>query len=408
MQVITVSCAGCGHPMKFAADKAGRKAKCPKCATLLTVPAANGPAAAGAAGGSGLPGADDEDGAYGVVIDSELEERRRQLEEEDRKRRKELKKKKAPKVQKKYKSLPEEEAWEKVHFGLLFIFLGTTLWAFSHLLQGMWVSLGSVEFTDYGRLTTELIEESMNRRAAAGAPAIPEDGHFWDFSQYHFLVALAAGRGFASFAKLCLALNLIFYPITQILWFVGCILCLPVPRHHGALGQLILMMVLGGFNALFFLFFRLLPTLGVYRWYVIPYFIPEVMFTEYNMERVYPFFMLWSPTPFWESILAIVLQFTLFLQPIVGVIFIWSCATTLKASRVEENAAGVCVTGLGQYYIWLSYLMIALCGTTPVLVGVLRVLYILWYSFLMMFIVRYALLTWRCRDLLYSRLYPGS
>ena len=39
--------------------------------------------------------------------------------------------------------------------------------------------------------------------------------------------------------------------------------------------------------------------------------------------------------------------------------------------------------------------MIAICGTTPVLVTTLRVLYIAWYGFLMMFIVRFALLTWR-------------
>ncbi len=141
---------------------------------------------------------------------------------------------------------------------------------------------------------------------------------------------------------------------------------------------------------------------------MIPYFIPEVMFTEYNMERVYPFFMLWSGSPFWESLLAIFLQFVYFLQPIVGVIFIWSCANSLKAERVEDNAAGVTQLGFGQYFIWLCYLMISLCGTTPVLVDVLRGLYIVWYGFLMMFIVRYALLTWRCRDMLFARLYPGE
>jgi hypothetical protein len=386
--------------MKFAADKAGKKAKCPKCATLLTVPepSANGPA----------PTGQEPEEAYGVVVDNELAERRRQLEEEDRKRQKELKKKKAPKLKKKYKSLPDEDLWEKVHFGLLFIFLGTCVWAFSHLLTGMWVSLGTVEHRDFARMTTTQIEDSMHRRQERGEAPIPEDGRFWEFSQYHFLVAIAAGRGFASFAKLCLAVNLILYPIQQILWFIGCLLCLPVPRHHGTLGLLITMMVLGGINGLVYLFFRLLPTVGAYQWFLIPYIIPEVMFTEYNMERVYPFFMLWSPSPFWESILAIFLQFINYLQPIIGVIFLWCCATSLKAQRVEENAEGVCVTGWGQYYIWLSFLMIALCGTTPVLVDVLRVLYILWYGFLMMFIVRYALLTWRCRDLLYSRLYPGG
>jgi hypothetical protein len=389
--------------MKFAADKAGKKAKCPKCKTILTIPAAeqaNGPVAA-------TP-SDDDDAGYGVIVDHELEERRRQEEEAERKRLKELRKKKAPKVQKKFKSLPDAEAWEKVQFGLLFIFLGTCVWALTHMLQGMWIGLGSVEFTDHSRLVTELIERQMAARVDRGDPPIPEDGRFWEFSTYHLLVAMAAGRGFVGFAKFCLIVNLILYPIQQILWIVGFLLCLPVPRHHGTMGLLITTVVLGGFNLIFFFFFRLLPTTGLYRYYLIPYFIPEVMFTEYNMDRVYPFFMLWSPSPFWESILAIFLQFVNTLQPVIGVIFLWCCATSLKATRVEDNANGVAQTGFSQYFLWLAFLMIALCGTTPVLVWVLRILYVMWYSALLMFIVRYALLTWRCRDLLESRLNPGG
>ncbi len=378
--------------MKFAADKAGRKAKCPKCNTILTVPK---PAEAN--GGAAKPAVEEETG-YGVVVDKQLEEKRRQLEEAERIRQKEVKKKKAPKIQKKFKSLPEAELWEKVHFGLLFLFLGTCVWAFTHLLQGMWVALGTVEHTDYARLVTELIERQD--------PVIPERGQFWNFSQFHFLVALAAGRGFAGFAKICLIVNLILYPIQAILWLVGGILCLPVPRHHGTMGQLIFMMVLGVFNAAFFLFFRLLPTTGIYRYYLIPYFIPEVMYTEYNMERVYPFFMLWSPSPFWEAILAIFLQFVYYLQPIIVCTFIWSCASTLKADRLEQQAAGVSASGFAQYFAWLAFLMIALCGTTPVLVATLRVLYIVWYSALLMFIVRHALVIWSCRDVIATRLNP--
>jgi hypothetical protein len=64
--------------------------------------------------------------------------------------------------------------------------------------------------------------------------------------------------------------------------------------------------------------------------------------------------------------------------------------------------------GLNQYAIWMLYVMIALCGTTPVLVMFLRVLYILWYAALLMFIVRYTLLMWRGRDLIDSRLNPGG
>jgi hypothetical protein len=391
METISVSCTACGHAMKFGADKAGRKAKCPKCENVLTVPV-NGAAAPGAAQA-------EEDAGYGVVIDHELAELRAKREEADRLRQKEEKKKKAPTVKKKYKSLPEAELWEKVHFALIFIFLGSCLWAFMHLLQGCWVALGTVEYVDYARLVTRLIENQ-------DPPIIPERGQFWGFSQYRYLVSLAAGSTFANFAIFCLIVNLLLYPIQVILWFIGYILALPVPRHHGTLGQLIFIMVLGGFNVLFYLIFRVLPTTGLFKYYLIPYFIPEVMLTEYNMERVMPLFMLWSASPFWESLLAVFLQFVVFLEPILGVVFLWTIAKSLKDDRIGDNAAQITAVGFGQYFFWVAFLMIALCGTTPVLVWVLRVLYIMWYASLMMFIVRYALLTWRIRDLLAFRLYP--
>jgi hypothetical protein len=402
MEVIKFSCA-CGHAMKFAADKAGRKAKCPKCTAIITVPKgdqANGPAA--------LSEDEEGEGAYGIIVDKELEERRRQIDEENLERLKEARRKKAPKIVKKFKSLPDSELWEKVHFGLLFLFLGGCVWAFTHMLLGMWVGLGTVERSDYSKMVTELIERDMARRVERNEPAIPDDGHFWDFSEFHLLVAIPAGRGFVGFAKFCIVVGLILFPIQQILWMVGYILCLPVPRHHGALGQLILLMILNVLNLLFFLFFRLLPITGLYRFYLIPFLFPEIMYTEYNMERIYPIFMLLSWSPFWESLLSMFLQFCLYLEPVVGAIFVWTCSTTLKATTVEEKAEGVVKNGLSQYTIWLGYLMIALCGTTPVLVATLRVLYLLWYSALMMFIIRYALLMWRGRELIDSRLNPGG
>lgn len=40
MSTITFNCTKCGQAMRVGADKAGRKAKCTKCATILTIPAA--------------------------------------------------------------------------------------------------------------------------------------------------------------------------------------------------------------------------------------------------------------------------------------------------------------------------------------------------------------------------------
>src|SRR6266853_213857 len=106
MEVIKFSCA-CGHAMKFAADKAGRKAKCPKCTAIITVPGGEG-----ANGPAGAANVDEGEGAYGVIVDKELEERRRQIDEEELERQKEARRKKAPKIVKKFKSLPDAQLWE--------------------------------------------------------------------------------------------------------------------------------------------------------------------------------------------------------------------------------------------------------------------------------------------------------
>jgi hypothetical protein len=73
---------------------------------------------------------------------------------------------------------------------------------------------------------------------------------------------------------------------------------------------------------------------------------------------------------------------------------------------VEANAEGVTQTGFNQYFLWFCLLMFGLCGTTPVLIWVLRVFLWLWYGALLMFITRSALLLWRFRELLDTRLNP--
>src|SRR5256885_10974588 len=44
MSTITFTCYACNQVLKVAADKAGKKAKCVKCGTILTIPVAAGEA----------------------------------------------------------------------------------------------------------------------------------------------------------------------------------------------------------------------------------------------------------------------------------------------------------------------------------------------------------------------------
>jgi hypothetical protein len=402
MEAILVRCNACGHAMKVGADKAGRKAKCPKCEAVLTIPAADAPKPADPEPVTLAPAKppdddDDGDGSYGVTIDHDAAARLKRIEEEDRRRAKEAKKKKGPKVKRKFQALPDADEFEKVRLGLLFVFFGMLVWAFAHALHGLWVLMGYVEYHDYANMVMNQIRGQD-----------PGAARFWNINQLNLLLGMVAGQGFLGFAKVCLIVETILYYVTALLWFVGYFICLPVPRRYGAFGELITCMVLGVFNFFVVLFLRLLPVLGAYQYYLVPFVVPEVSLVEYNIERVFPYEVLWSGSPFWEMFLTLFLEFFLALQPTIFAMFVWSVGRAIKDSRVEENASSVTQLGFGQFFILFSFHMMSVCGTTPVLINVVRVLYVLWWAFLLMFIVRSALLLTRARYYLDLKVNPDA
>src|SRR2546425_12472853 len=48
MDAISFRCKSCQHPMKFSAEKAGKKTKCPKCGTVAVIQVEEAPPAAAA------------------------------------------------------------------------------------------------------------------------------------------------------------------------------------------------------------------------------------------------------------------------------------------------------------------------------------------------------------------------
>ena len=127
-------------------EKAGKRAKCPKCDAIVLIKAdadsKNGAAAAAppAEPAQSKPPEVEEVGEYGVAIDPELEElaRKRQAEE-DAKAKAKKERKKLPKVGRMVKAIPDAESWKKVLIGMLFVFAGTWVWLFCHVLQGSYV-----------------------------------------------------------------------------------------------------------------------------------------------------------------------------------------------------------------------------------------------------------------------------
>ena len=409
MESITLRCKMCKHAMKFSADKAGKRAKCPKCDAVNLIPAAAEPEPAPAAvpAPEAKPPVDDDEydakGAYDVFTDPDIAERQKKLQEEEEASRGPKKKdrKKLPKVGRKVKAIPDAESWSKVRLGMLFVFVGVWIWLGCHLLQGTYVVLGSVEFPEYA----SLVAENLEKRNDAEFPA---PGNTWDLDDLDIYLGMIGGRTFLNFARTCLTLASVFYFIQALLWVVGYGFCLPVPRRSAMFQHVLILLGLALFNMLMMFIFKLLPVFGAHGYVMIPYVVPEIVLTEYNMERMVPINVLWSGAPFWENTFNLILKFLFYLEPTFLSIFVWSAGIIIKDENIEKGGHGRVLMSLGTFFILVSFHLLSLCGSSPVLVQVLRVIYVLWYFFLIIFMLQYAMLLLKFRAVLYDKINPKN
>src|SRR4029077_3733863 len=115
MELISFRCTSCNQGLKVGADKAGRKIKCTKCGTPLTIPSPQREAP---------PPSEDEDDdkkGYAIASTPDVEP------ETETKSRKE--KVKAGPIERKLKTLPDLDLWEKVKTGLGVVSIGAYFWA---------------------------------------------------------------------------------------------------------------------------------------------------------------------------------------------------------------------------------------------------------------------------------------
>ncbi len=412
MDAIAVRCKSCQHTMKFSAEKAGTRAKCSKCEAMIVIQAeeeekkpdaAPVGAATPAAPPTPAPVDDDSTGAYGVWLDPELEERKLALIAE-REATKKKKDKPPPNVSRKVKAIPDADAWKSIRLGMYCQFLGCIIWAITHVLQGSYLLIGSTEFGEYASLAVEYLEMRDGEE-------FPDQGRVWDIDRLGFYLGIIAGRAFAGYARFCLTISAILYFLQAGLFTVGYFFYLPVPRKYGMFAQTLTMAALAIFNVLFAFVFKLLPVLGAHGYILIPYLTPEVVLTEYNMERTVPIHVMWSGggwACFWENMLTLMLRFGQYFEPAFGCIFLWSAGVAIKEPDIASRGRGQTELILGTFFVCLCFQLLSLCGASPVLVNVLRLLYGAWFAFLLMFILTYAGFLMQCRAVLLEKIHPKN
>lgn len=429
MDAISIRCKSCQHAMKFSPDKAGKKAKCPKCGSIVVInvdevakesaPPAAPPQDADMPKLEELPDivaetaranekdkvdlwTDDGPATYEAKVDEELVARQKALaEEEERKatQKKPKDKKKLPKVGRKVKALPDAESWKKVRMGLLFVSIACWVWLGTHLLQGSYVLLGSTEFSEYSNMISKYLSQRQD-------DPFPQPGHFWHVDELGLYLEMIGGKDWGPYAAVALTLATILYFLQAVMWAAGYGFCVAVPRRYGMFGQVIGLLGLAGINIILIFSLKLLPVLGVHNYVLIPYVVPEIVMTEYNFERIVPIHILFSAEPFWEHLLALFVRGIQYFEPTLMCIFIWSVGVAIKSPEIEAGGKRMTYWGLGTLFALLCFHVLSLAGGSNVLVTVLRVIYTCWYCFLLGFILNFSLVLMKTRSVLDEKINP--
>jgi hypothetical protein len=386
MEMMVHRCPSCQASLKFGKDKAGRRTKCPKCGGDVTLPRTEDAKA--------MNSDEDDAGGYGLALfDDEAEREKRELAHA-----KKAEKKLAERIKVRRKNIGDLDAWRRVYYGLLFILIGACVWGAWIGLHALVLFLGMVQGPEYG--------PNAERHLMMDVQPAPQPGVAPALNRPMFMLSLLSGTDNVETARVLLIVGQIFVMLQAILWMVGYGMCLSVENRFGTRGQLVFLFSLGGTNLLFNLFLRFLPLCGVVSYVLVPFFAPEIVMSEVNIERIVPLHVHWSSLPTLEIILALIVYLSMMLEPILIGIFIITIAQMIRDQPVEDKASGLVTMGFGVLFIMLCYQMYAVAGSSTVLVRFLRILYILWWGFQIGFVVRLATTCYSARELLKFYLYP--
>jgi hypothetical protein len=367
METITFRCTTCKFVLKVGADKAGRKAKCSKCGTLLVIPAGSdaGPPAppppAPAAGKKSTD--DDEEGDKTYQLKETAEPAQESPEPEKTSAPKVLQK--PGRIQtKKQARITNPQEWRRVGFGCKIIAVGLCMWLAGYGLYRLPLVLGMTAGEDYA--------EGATVRLSSGGG---------DLDLYGYAIAVIAGASWADamtwVARLSQVLMLLLYgPL-----LAGYVMCLVVPNRFGARLQLKVLLGLALVNALILIVFKLLPIFGVLHYTLIPFVMPELAMLEMNADRSESLVSFWLKVPFLEVFLAILLTLAHYLEPAMIATFVHTAGMGLKSEELEGRGMKAMMLGYSQLFIQTAWLMASLCGTSVVLLWALRFMYIVGAGF---------------------------
>ena len=414
METITFRCNACQHVLRVSADKAGRKAKCVKCGAPLTIPASNAeqtqeaalaPVAAkkegepakepalGLADPQPAPKPDTDDDEGGLTYELKDLPQRQEGDVRERDKKTPLPKGPGRRQVKKLSRITHARQWVRVSLGLQVVAAGLCVWLAAYLLYRVPLVLGLAAGEEY---TAQADERLLASPVDSGRPA--------DLNYCLYAVALLSGNSMADFMIWVVRLSQVLYLLMYLLLLGGYGLCLAAPNQYGTRLQIGVLFALALANALFGIAFKLLPMLGVYEYTILPIAVPEVELISLNagrMESIYTFWLRW---PILEVYWALLMTIMFCLEPAMIAVFVRSVARGLKSAVLEEKAMTAMKLAFSQIFVQIAWMLLALCGTSEVLLTVMRIVYMIGMGFFIGQLIYTILVLFTVRGVVFEQL----
>jgi hypothetical protein len=424
MELITFRCTSCNQGLKVGADKAGRRIKCTKCGTPLTVPAASPKESAAPAkpAPAAKPGGEDEDedggGIYSfegtasapqpappsprarppVEEDDEEQDRpaarrarrfRDEEEDEDEDEDEYEEDEDADEALRQRLMGDDEEddddedddegrppkkrgprakldpvAWGRVRVGLLLAVIAVGLLAGSALLHGIYVLIGVTAGNQYAKA---ILENHPNYGKTGDSEVVLSK----------LVVAMVGGTsGFD--ANLVLArLSQVLALLQDVVMIAACVFCLAAPGgRFGTKGLVIATLSVVFVSLIVGMVFKLLPLTGAMKFTLVPLLGAELPLLDAETDRLIPLQLLWGGgSPYAQVLLTLLVILVTNAGLVLFPLFLRAVGQWVKSDPVEDSAVNLARLTLAVVFAQVAYQLLAMTGTSEVLQIALKVIY---------------------------------
>ncbi len=275
----------------------------------------------------------------------------------------------------KIRNIGDLDVWRHIHLAFLLLGIGALIGMIGPVLQAVALLLAYLNGPEYSTTTLLSLYD-------AGDDTPMAIGQYEALDQITFALTYIYGSEYVGTCRTLLILGSVAGFIQLGLWMTAYVFAFfGAPERYAASKQPFTLMGIGFVNFLLLLLLIFLPLIAVFRTGIVPLLGPEMALCNSGLGRKLPLHVFWSPTPAldtWISLIALTFRY---LEPMLIGVWMWTIGMNLREEEVSNRGIALMNLAGGVLFLVLCYYMVALSGTSGVLVGLLRFLYLLWFAF---------------------------